>query len=287
MQIAILGGGLMGQAMTERLIAEGQTVTVFNRSLDKVQSLSDLGAATTDNAEKAVSNAQTVILLLSDADAINDVLATISAEQLAGKLIIQMGTISPQQSQQIAERCQISGADYLECPVLGSLPEARTGKLILMAGGEQTAYDSALGILRLLGEQPNLIGPVGQGAAMKLAMNQLIAGLTASFSLSLALVENQGIDTEQFMALLRDSALYAPTFDKKLDRMRQRDFANPNFPTKHLAKDSRLFLQVAEKLRLDASGLEGVMRLLDKTLAMGLEDTDYSAIYAAVSPDRK
>lgn len=287
MQIAILGGGLMGQAMTERLIAEGQSVTVFNRSLDKVPSLSDLGAATTDNAEKAVSNAQTVILLLSDADAINDVLATISAEQLAGKLIIQMGTISPQQSQQIAERCQISGADYLECPVLGSLPEARTGKLILMAGGEQTAYDSALGILRLLGEQPNLIGPVGQGAAMKLAMNQLIAGLTASFSLSLALVENQGINTEQFMALLRDSALYAPTFDKKLDRMRQRDFANPNFPTKHLAKDSRLFLQVAEKLRLDASGLEGVMRLLDKTLAMGLEDTDYSAIYAAVSPDRK
>ncbi len=138
-----------------------------------------------------------------------------------------------------------------------------------------------------MGENPQLIGPVGQGAAMKLAMNQLIAGLTASFSLSLALIENQGIDSEQFMALLRNSALYAPTFDKKLDRMRQRDFADPNFPTKHLAKDSRLFLEVAEQLRLDASGLQGVMKLLDKTLAMGLEDTDYSAIYAAVSPDRK
>ncbi len=287
MQIAILGGGLMGQAVSQRLINQQQTLTVYNRSPDKLTALRDLGAEITDNAEQAVADADIILLLLSDATAIEAVLASISGHLLRGNLLVQMGTISPQQSQQIADYCQQLNAGYLECPVLGSLPEARSGKLILMAGGEASDYQFALPVLKLLGENPQLIGPVGQGAAMKLAMNQLIAGLTASFSLSLALIENQGIDSEQFMALLRNSALYAPTFDKKLDRMRQRDFADPNFPTKHLAKDSRLFLEVAEQLRLDASGLQGVMKLLDKTLAMGLEDTDYSAIYAAVSPDRK
>ena len=287
MQIAILGGGLMGQAVSQSLINQQQTLTVYNRSPDKLTALRDLGAEITDNAEQAVADADIILLLLSDATAIEAVLASISGHLLRGNLLVQMGTISPQQSQQIADYCQQLNAGYLECPVLGSLPEARSGKLILMAGGEASDYQFALPVLKLLGENPQLIGPVGQGAAMKLAMNQLIAGLTASFSLSLALIENQGIDSEQFMALLRNSALYAPTFDKKLDRMRQRDFADPNFPTKHLAKDSRLFLEVAEQLRLDASGLQGVMKLLDKTLAMGLENTDYSAIYAAVSPDRK
>lgn len=287
MQIAILGGGLMGQAVSQRLINQQQTLTVYNRSPDKLEVLRELGAEVTDNAEQAVANAEIILLLLSDATAIEAVLASISGHLLRGKLLIQMGTISPQQSQQIADYCQQLDATYLECPVLGSLPEARSGKLILMAGGKAGDYQFALPVLKLLGENPQLIGSVGQGAAMKLAMNQLIAGLTASFSLSLALIENQDIDSEMFMALLRDSALYAPTFDKKLDRMRQRDFASPNFPTKHLAKDSRLFLEVAEQLKLDANGLQGVIKLLDKTLAMGLEDTDYSAIYAAVSPDRK
>ena len=139
----------------------------------------------------------------------------------------------------------------------------------------------------MIGETPRYIGRTGQAATIKLALNQLIAGLTATFSLSLALIEENGIDVDQFMQILRESALYAPTFDKKLDRMRNRDFSDPNFPTKHLAKDTRLFLEVGEQLRLDTSALEGISRLLDKTIAMGLENTDYSAIYAAISPDRK
>lgn len=287
MQITILGGGLMGQAMAERLLAEQQNVTVFNRSPDKIETLRNLGADITDDAEQAVSKAEIILLILSDAEAIESVLAVISADKLAGKLIVQMGTISPEQSQSIADRCRLQDANYLECPVLGSLPEARNGTLILMAGGEQGDFEAAMPTLKLLGKQPQLIGEVGQAAAMKLAMNQLIAGLTASFSLSLALIESEGINSDQFMSLLRDSALYAPTFDKKLDRMRDRDFTHPNFSTKHLIKDSRLFLEVAEQLRLDASGLEGVIKLLDKVAYMGLENTDYSAIYAAVSPDRK
>lgn len=287
MQIAILGGGLMGQAVGEHLLAEAHDVHIYNRTADKVAALASQGASVCRTPQEAVEKADCVLLLLSDADAINQVLADIEPTTLRDRLVIQMGTIAPSQSQAIAERLSRLEADYLECPVLGSLPEARKGTLILMAGGSEQSYQRALPVLDVLGKQPRHIGPVGQGAAVKLAMNQLIAGLTATFSLSLNLIEQYDIDTEQFMEIVRESALYAPTYDKKLKRMLDRDFSNPNFPTKHLAKDTHLFLEVAESLQLNARGLQGVSELLDEALAMGLDNTDYSALFAAISPDRK
>jgi 3-hydroxyisobutyrate dehydrogenase len=283
MNISLIGAGLMGQALSEHLLAEHQSLTIFNRSLNKTTELQQQGAAIVTSPQEALNTSEFCLLMLSDAEAINIVLDTIEPESFKDKFIIQMGTIAPDESREIAKRITHHQGRYLECPVLGSLPEARTGTLILMAGGSNDDYKTALPLLNLIGKNPQHIGSVGQGSTVKLAMNQLIAGLTSSFSLSLALVEKEGIETEQFMKIVRDSALYAPTFDKKLERMLQRDFANPNFPTKHLAKDTRLFLSVAKRLGLETCALEGIAQLLDKTLEQGLADTDYSAIYAGVS----
>ncbi|MDF1589093.1 MAG: NAD(P)-dependent oxidoreductase [Gammaproteobacteria bacterium] len=282
MNIALIGIGLMGQALAEHLIAEGVSLSVFNRTPDKVEILAQSGATVFSSAQAVVEQNDYCLLMLSDAVAINDVLDTIDPASFNNRLFIQMGTIAPEQSRSIAQRITSLQGRYLECPVLGSLPEARTGKLILMAGGDKTDFDEALPLLNLIGAMPRYIGDIGQGAAVKLAMNQLIAGLTASFALSLALVQKQGIETEQFMQIVRESALYAPTFDKKLDRMLQQDYANPNFPTKHLAKDVTLFLDVAKSLGLDVSGLEGIEKLLNKTLEQGLANTDYSALYSGI-----
>jgi len=287
MKIGILGGGLMGTALAEHLLNQKCELSIYNRSIEKIAALGTQGAQVYGTADEAVQRSELVILLLSDADAIATVLDNVEPGNFTDKLFIQMGTIAPQQSQHIENQLNSVGAAYLECPVLGSLPEARSGKLILMAAGPEDNYRRALPLLKMIGETPRYIGGTGQGAAIKLAMNQLIAGLTATFSLSLALIEEHQIDVEQFMQIVRESALYAPTFDKKLERMRNRNFNAPNFPTKHLAKDTHLFLEVGEQLRLDTSGLEGISRLLDKTISMGLENTDYSAIYAAISPDRK
>lgn len=282
MNIALIGIGLMGQALGEHLIAEGVSLSVFNRTPEKVKNLQQLGATVYGSAQAVVEQNDYCLLMLSDAVAINDVFDTIEPASFKNKLFIQMGTIAPEHSRSIATRITSLQGRYLECPVLGSLPEARTGKLILMAGGNKTDFDEALPLLNLIGSMPRYIGDIGQGATVKLAMNQLIAGLTASFALSLALVQKEGIETEQFMQIVRESALYAPTFDKKLDRMLQQDYANPNFPTKHLAKDVTLFLDVAKSLGLDVSGLEGIEKLLNKTLKQGLADTDYSALYAGI-----
>ncbi len=287
MKIGLIGTGLMGQALATHLLAENQPLMVYNRSPEKSEELQERGAEVAASAQQLVEACDICLLFLSDAEAIQMVLDSIDTAAFKDTLIIQMGTIAPEESRHFAELVHGQKGRYLECPVLGSLPEARSGKLILMAAGSAQDFKTALPLLELIGKEPQHIGTVGQGATVKLAMNQLIAGLTASFALSLALVEKEGIETEQFMKIVRDSALYAPTFDKKLSRMLERDFDNPNFPTKHLAKDTRLFLSVAEELGLDTSALQGIESLLQKTLEMGLDNTDYSALMAAVSPKLK
>ena len=275
----------MGQALGERLLEQQQTLVIYNRSADKTVKLAQKGATALNSAQQAVSLSDICLLFLSDANAINTVLDTIESQHLIGKTFIQMGTIAPNESRLLEQRLNQQDCSYLECPVLGSLPEARSGSLILMAAGDRAVFDAVLPLLNQIGNQPKYFGITGNGSTVKLALNQLIAGLTSSFALSLALIEKEGVDSDEFMSVVRDSALYAPTFDKKLERMLTRDFANPNFPTKHLAKDTTLFLNIAEQLALNTAALEGISDLLQYTLAKGLADTDYSALYAGVHLD--
>ena len=102
---------------------------------------------------------------------------------------------------------------------------------------------------------------------------------------SLGLVQQAGVDLEIFMTILRDSALYAPTFDKKLQRMVDRNFADPNFPTKHLLKDTRLFAQAAEAYGLNTTVVEAIAQVVEQAVDSALQNEDYSAIYNTVSPD--
>ncbi|MEO1006465.1 MAG: NAD-binding protein, partial [Cyanobacteria bacterium J06638_38] len=145
-------------------------------------------------------------------------------------------------------------------------------------------FDKYSELLKHYSPEPMYIGEVGKAAAIKLALNQLIPSLISTFSLSLSLVQHLGVDVEQFMEVLRKSAIYAPTFDKKLPRMRDRDFTNPNFPTKHLLKDTNLIIQQATELGLNTSHLQGVKQVIETALSMGLDDLDYSAIYNAINP---
>jgi len=139
--------------------------------------------------------------------------------------------------------------------------------------------------LSIFGPDPIHVGDIGKAAAMKLALNQLIASLTASFSLSLGLVLKHGIDVQQFMGIVRESALYAPTYDKKLKRYLAHDYRNPNFPTKHLKKDVDLIIGEAQKCNLQADALQGVQSIIQQALKKGYNDTDYSSLFEAIAPD--
>ena len=283
MKTAFIGTGLMGGPMAERLVGAGHAVVVFNRSRNKAEALTVKGVKVADTAAEAVRSADCVFLMLGDEPAIRSVLfESATRESLSRRTVIQMGTIGPDQSRGLMADIQAAGGQYLEAPVLGSIPEAKAGSLIVMVGGTQAQFDAHRSLLAVFGPEPRLIGPVGQAAGIKLALNQLIASLTTAFSLSLGFVQRQGADVGQFMEILRESALYAPTFDKKLPRMRAHDYINPNFPTKHLAKDVDLFLEESSSLGLDTALLEGVRHSIERALHRGLAEADYSAVFEGV-----
>ncbi|WP_031435132.1 NAD(P)-dependent oxidoreductase [Methylomarinum vadi] len=274
--IAWLGAGLMGAPMAARLLEAGYPLRVWNRTQSKVATLAEQGVHIAATAAEAVTGADFVITMLSDGRATETV---VEGVDMAGKTLVQMATIGPGENMRLAERIDKAGGAYLEAPVLGSIPEAKSGRLIIMAGGSEALFARVRPILCCLGNEPRRVGEVGQASAMKLALNQLIASLTVAFSTSLAFAEEYGVDVEAFMAILRESALYAPTFDKKLAKMLERNYQNPNFPTEHLIKDIDLFKDQAKEL--DTRLLDVLRQLYGRAQAKH-EREDYSCVYEAV-----
>lgn len=284
MKVGFIGTGLMGLPMAQRLLNAQIEVIAYNRTLAKLEPLKTAGCAIAEQPYQAIANSDCIILMLTNAAAITSLLLSDKAKQhLSGKTVIQMSTIAPSESQELAKEVVAAGGDYLEAPVLGSIPEAQTGKLIVMVGGSQAQFDKWLDLLKNFGPEPLLIGAVGCAAAIKLALNQLIASLSTAFALSLGFVQRQGADVELFMQILRQSALYAPTFDKKLQRMLDSDYANPNFPTKHLLKDTDLFINEAKTAELSVSSIEGVKKILEIATNSGFGDSDYSSLFSAIA----
>lgn len=283
MEIGLIGTGLMGLPMAERLMETGFSLIVYNRTTEKLAPLQELGAAIAPSPEILVQLSTCIILMLTHAEAIREVLLSEACRaELAGKTVIQMGTIAPADSRALHADIRAAGGDYLEAPVLGSIPEAQSGKLSVMVGGTVEQLVQWNEVLSCFGTV-RLIGDVGAAAAVKLALNQLIGSLTSAFATSLSFVQRQDVSVNLFMEILRESALYAPTFDKKLQRMLDRNYENPNFPTKHLAKDMGLFLTEAQSLGLNPELVTAVQSILTKTLELGLADKDYSALFSAVS----
>ena len=289
--VALLGTGLLGSAIATRLLQQGESLWVWNRTPERCTPLLELGARGAGDPAAAVALAHWVITVLSDGPTTQALLLQLGPT-LTGKTVIQVGTIGPDESQELASAVQGWGGRYLEAPVLGSRPEALEGRLQLMAGGPAALVEEAMPLLRHLAQDPRYLGEVGSAMATKLALNQLIASLTHGFSLSLHLVQRSGVPVEAFMDLLRSSALYAPTFDKKLARELQRHYGDPNFPTAHLRKDLALFQGAAVQAGLNASGLESLLTLLEGATAAGLDPLDYCALHeltagraAAATPD--
>lgn len=274
--------------MALRLLSSGHQVWVYNRTSARLKPLELAGAKVCRTPLDLAQAVEAIIVMVTNGEAVRSLLSAMGATDcpspLQGRTLIQMSTIAPAESQDLSQIITDAGGTYLEAPVLGSIPEAKNGKLIIMAGAEADTYQQWQPLLSCLGNQLYHVGPVGSAAALKLAMNQLIGSLTAAFAQSLGLVQAVGIDVETFMAIVRQSALYAPTFDKKLHRMQTRQFADPNFPSKHLLKDMGLFVAAAESAGLVALPAESVRQMVAQAVEAGFADDDYAALFNVVSP---
>ena len=287
MNVAFIGTGLLGYPMAERLAKQGFSLIAYNRTREKALPLQNVGTTIASSPAEAIAAGDVAVLVLTDFPAIKAVLDMDgTGVDVAGKTIVQVSTILPDESLTVHRWVEERGGRYLEAPVLGSRPEATEGRLQVLVGGERALMKSLQGLLSTWGPVYYL-GGVGKAAAVKLALNQLIAALLSAFSVSLAMVRRADADVDTFMEILRNSKLYAPTFDKKLPRLLERNFDNPNFPTRHLLKDVSLIEAQARKLGVNTRTIEAVRHIIEETLEKGWVDTDYSSIYNAIDPPEK
>ncbi len=284
--VAFFGTGLMGFPMAKRLLASGFPVTAWNRSREKALPLKALGAEVVTTPAQALEQADVAVLMLAHADAIRKtLLGAEAAPLLAKKSVVQMGTIGPEESRDLAADITSLGGRYLEAPVLGSVPQAEAGKLEVMAGGDKALFDELFPVLRCFGRHPRWIGPVGTAATLKLALNHLIAAQAAAFATSLALVQKGQVPLEVFLEILRGSAFYAPTFERKLPVMLNPVHAKVNFPAKHMLKDVRLIRAAAEASAVNTTLVAALEVLYAATEKAGLGDADYAAVARLIVGD--
>jgi 3-hydroxyisobutyrate dehydrogenase len=284
MKIGFIGTGLMGYPMVEKLIEAGHELYIYNRTKEKALPLEKLGAQLFTEINLLCEKSDCIIPMLSDGKAIENVFDGVE-EELNGKTIIQMGTISPKESLELKDRFENFGAEYFEAPVLGSIPQIKSKSLTTLVGSTPEQFEKWKDFFNAFSNKIEYIGEVGQASSFKLGLNQLIIGLTTVFSMSLGYVRENNLDVDKFMDVVRNSSLYAASFDKKLSKMMERDFSNPNFPLKHLLKDLNLMIDEFGSAGINVETLKGIQSVLEKGIDLGNSEDDYSSLYNAVHPE--
>lgn len=277
--IGIAGAGTMGAALARRFLTRDYQVHVYNRTPEKVRPLQESGARPATGPEQLLERVPVVLNLLRDGGATRQVLLAAGLDW-QGRLLIQMATIAIEESRSLAQEITDRGGQYLEAPVLGSVPQVMSGELMIMVGGRRCLFDAQQPLLQVLTERDCVyVGPVGSAAAMKLAFNQLIASLTTAFAASHAFLKKEALPMDLFMDLLRKSALYAPTFDKKLTMMEARHFDPTNFSLENMHKDIRLIESAFQSRGISNLVLQAVRTIVERSMEKRMGDADYSALY--------
>jgi 3-hydroxyisobutyrate dehydrogenase-like beta-hydroxyacid dehydrogenase len=272
----------MGARMARRLLDAGYALTVYNRTREKTAPLAEHGATVADSPRGAAERADVVMSSLGDDAAVRDVLRGPDgalAGARPGIVFIDLSTVLPATSREMAAAASASGASLIDAPVSGSTPQAEQGTLRIFAGGERRTYDACAPILQILG-RPVYMGPSGTGATMKLVVNTLLGLGVEALAESVALGEKAGLDKGQLLDVLSETAVVSPSQRAKMENVRRGDYS-PAFPVRLMLKDIGLILRLAQTLSVPLPALASAQQVYAIADASNPEE-DFSAAVKAV-----
>lgn len=277
-QISVVGLGLMGTAITERLLEHGWRVHVWNRTREKADSLIALGAIWT---EHPFAESDRVLISLYTSDVVKDVFAQMENDLRRGQIVVDTTTGEPEQSMATGARLASQAISYLDAPISGSSQQTRQGEATTMVGGDRAAFDACGDLWSVLGRNVFYVGPSGSAAKMKLISN-LVLGLNRAV-LAEGLAFASAIDVEPAAALdiLRQSMAYSRAMDVKGKKMIEGNFQVQARLSQHL-KDVRLILEAASTGGVELPLSQTHRMLLERAENMGLGDLDNSAIIKVI-----
>ena len=271
MQIGLAGLGAMGAAMAARLIEVGHQVTVWNRTADKAKPLVAAGAKLAATPSALAQSCEVVITMLTDKAAIDAVYngpSGLLSGDVKGKLFIDMSTLPPKVTIELAPKVRAKGAAFVECPVGGSTTPARTGKLLGLMGAEPNDAARARPILEQLCRKVEHCGPVGAGASMKLAINLPLMVAWQAYGEAFAIARDVGWDAKRLLDLFVESNGANKAITMRADMIvamfEGRDPGPTTFSIANGVKDLRTMVETGEAAGADM--------LATKAALSGFED---------------
>jgi 3-hydroxyisobutyrate dehydrogenase-like beta-hydroxyacid dehydrogenase len=284
-EVGLVGLGAMGSQIAGRLLDSGSTVVGTNRTASKAAPLMDRGLVWCATPRE-VAEAATVIFSMVADDAALDAVTSGSDGILAGlssrKVYVDMSTVSPQTSRELAKRVRSRGARMLDAPVSGSVPAAGDGSLTIMVGGDQEAFDRVAPLLRELGRTVTRVGENGQGLLLKLAVNISIGVQMLAFSEGVLLAERGGIDPKLALDVMSDSAIASPMLKARAPLIHDLP-SEAWFDMQMMQKDIRLALAAARTLDVPASSAAVVDALLTTSRKLGYSRRDIAAFFEVLA----
>ncbi len=273
-RVGVVGLGLMGTAIAQRLIESHLRPYVWNRTPEKASDLITHGAVW---SECPPCDCDVVIISLYSSDVVNEVLQKWQHSFRPGLIVIDTTTGRPEDSERFAQWLHEKGAVYLDAPISGSSEQTRRGEATVIVSGNEGAFKSLTSIWPVLGRNFFFAGRSGNAARMKLVSNLVLGLNRAALAEGLALAEGMGVSSSSALEILRGSPAYSRQMDTKGQKMIQRDYSVQAKLSQHL-KDVRLMLEAAEKLALNLPLTSTHMQLLQQAEALGYGNVDNSAI---------
>jgi len=279
-RIGFIGLGRMGGNMAARLLAAGYPIYGEEQTRADAQGLIQRGLRWRDTPREVAGAAGVVFTSLPDDEVLEAVASGpdgILAGLAAGKIWVDMSTVSPRASRELAARVRELGASMLDAPVSGSVPQVQAGTLTIMVGGDEQAYAQVEPILRELGT-PTHIGENGQGLVLKLAINISLAVQMLAFAEGLVLADRAGIDRELAVGVMTQSAIGSPMLKARAELILDLP-EDAWFDVSLMQKDVVLALDAARELHIPLPSTAAADEVLTVARALGYEHRDLAAMF--------
>lgn len=279
--IGIVGLGLMGTAMSQKLMEAGHRVRGFDIDAARLDALAENGGTPTGSAAEAAEDAQFVIISLLYSHVVRESClgeGGIASVARDGLIVIDTSTSSPDDSEKLGADLREKGIGFLDASLSGSRNQVLEGQIVSVVGGEVSDFEKAEPIMATFARSIHHMGPNGAGARTKLVIN-LVLGLTRlALSEGLVLGMKSGLEMERVLEVLKDSAAYSKAMDQRGARMIHADYDNPLSRVRQHHKDVRLMLEQGQKLGSPMMLSSVHQQVLQAAEMGGLGDSDTSAI---------
>lgn len=289
-RVGIVGTGRMGSAIARAIRSAGFDVMLWNRTRAPCDALAaELGCRSVETPAEVAAVSDVTISMLSDAAAVDAVYGAsdgVIAGMRPGSVLVDSSTVPPAVIRRHETAIRDRGAGVIDAPVSGSVALAESGRLTLMVGGELGDFERARPVLEAYGDRLFHLGPLGTGAAMKLAVNTVIFGLNQALSEGLVLAERAGIRREWAYDVLEASAVGAPYVGYKRAAFLDPDGSPVAFAADLAAKDLRLIEALAADLDIELPQSKIDLAVMDALLSAGQGDRDFSAVASYLRDQR-